>query len=99
MFELDEIKYNKLEMNHPHKHILINEKTLAVKLIDFERCKRVDTPKNVTQFCTFLTSTEISDILKSKKININEETFRKKATNYKRSYSQVSFDKIKAELK
>lgn len=99
MFAMDKIKYNKLEMNHPHKHILINEKTLNVKLIDFERCKEVEKPKNVTQFCTFLTSTEITEIFKTKKIKINAEALRKKATNYKRSYSKISFEKIKNEVK
>ncbi len=99
MFTLDAIKYNKLEMNHPHKHILIDEKTLDVKLIDFERCKKVDSPKNVTQFCTFLTSSEVTEIFTSKKIKIDAEQLRKKATAYKRTYSKKAFDKIKEEIK
>lgn len=116
MFALDTLGYNKLEMNHPHKHILIREerdsivdfenkkvkkgpKRFIVKLVDFERCKRTDKPKNVTQFVQYVTSTNYSPRLTKKKINVDSEKIRKLANSYKRKMSEENYKKIISELK
>lgn len=49
---MDKLKVNKFEMHRITKNVIVvNDKPI---LIDFERCKRVLVPKNVTQFCQFL---------------------------------------------
>lgn len=79
---LDKLKVDKSEMHHPVKHIIVGKK---IVMIDFERCKYSNKPKNVTQFCQFLNSyyekidsTRLMEILK----------------RYKRSYSDEDFNKI-----
>ena len=94
MFQLDKLGYTKEEMHHPHKHILINEHG-KIKLIDFERCRRTEKPKNLTQFCQFLTSTEFGELLKKKRINIDPEKIKNLTKNYKRTYSESTLKKIK----
>lgn len=54
---LDTLQVNKFEMHHPVKHILIKHgkpSRKTVVMIDFERCRATEKPKNVTQFCQFL---------------------------------------------
>ena len=51
-YTLDKLKVNKYEMHHPLKHALVRKNKIV--LIDFERCKRTEKPKNVTQVCQFL---------------------------------------------
>ena len=50
-FVLDKMGINKEEMHHPLKHIVIDKKPV---LLDFERTKKTEKPKNVTQFVEFL---------------------------------------------
>jgi len=52
-------------------------------MIDFERCKRVEDPKNVTQFCQFLmkrgfgsNNKRMRDVLKKYKKELNDECFK-----------------------
>ena len=78
---LDSLKINKKEMHKPLKHIIINRNN--PRFIDFERAKFTERPKNITQFCQFLTSKKVSDILKNKGIIINKATLRKFLKNYK----------------
>ena len=51
-YTLDLMKVTKEEMQHPHKHIIIENDGNA-RMIDFERCHSSPDPKNVTQFCQF----------------------------------------------
>ena len=60
---LDLLRVDKEEMHRPVKHILIGD---CIKMIDFERCHVVDKPKNLTQFCQFLMSKKMSDMLVKK---------------------------------
>lgn len=78
---MDKMKVNKLEMNHPLKHVLVRDN--KVIMIDFERCKRTENPKNVTQVCQFLSRYfNISGILE-------------KAKDYKENFSEESYKEIK----
>lgn len=49
---LDKHRVNKYEFHKPFKHALVHGNALV--LIDFERCKEVQRPKNVTQACHFI---------------------------------------------
>jgi putative serine/threonine protein kinase len=49
---MDKLKVNKLEMHRITKNAIVVGTNVV--LIDFERCKRVLVPKNVTQFFQFL---------------------------------------------
>ena len=49
---LDKMKVTKEEMHNPRKHVI--QSSRKVVMIDFERAKRSEQPKNVTQFCQYL---------------------------------------------
>ncbi len=94
--ELDKLKVNKLEMNHPYKHILVDKKPV---MIDFERMKKTLNPKNVTQFCQFLTSSNYYSILRKKGFTFEKEKMLELAKQYKSDYSLSKFNKILNYLK
>jgi predicted Ser/Thr protein kinase len=71
-------------MNNPYKHILIGKQ---IKIIDFERCKKVDKPKNVTQFCQFIISKKVG-------LRVNRDKFIKILKDYKNDQTDKDFDKI-----
>jgi predicted Ser/Thr protein kinase len=75
-------------MNHPTKHILIKKGEASRKtvvMIDFERCKQTENPKNVTQFCQY--------ILKYQK-KINKKKLMRLLQEYKKDYSSLSFRRL-----
>lgn len=88
---LDTLKVNKKELQHPIKHIIIGKKP---KMIDFERCKRTEKPKNVTQFGQFLMSANVSCILKGKGIVLNKKKFIRLLKKYKKEQTEKNFKKI-----
>ncbi|MBU0471367.1 MAG: hypothetical protein KKF89_03985 [Nanoarchaeota archaeon] len=95
--KLDMIKINKYELTNPYKHIIVQyEKPI---MIDFERCKEVKNPKNVTQLVQFLTSGRVKNILKEKHIDLDTEELRKLAKKYKEKYNEKLFQEIKEEIK
>lgn len=96
LYVMDRLKLNKEEMHHPYKHIIIGKKPV---MIDFERCKFSEKPKNVTQFCQFLISKKIMDILKNKNIVIDEERMKECARDYKHNPGRKRFEKILREFK
>ncbi|GEM_PF-1045481 len=49
---MDRMNVNKFEMHSITKNAIVVKN--KVTLIDFERCKHTEDPKNVTQFCQFL---------------------------------------------
>jgi len=93
---LDKLKVNKKELQNPYKHILINKKPV---MIDFERCKQTNKPKNITQFCQFITSKKIKQILKDKNIKINKKHLTKILKEYKKQQTDKNFKKILKEIK
>jgi len=93
MFILDEIKINKEEMHHPHKHIIINKKDRPV-LIDFERCHYTPKPKNVTQFCNYMISTFVSEIFKSKGILLDKSKIIGLEKTYKKDMNKENLTNI-----
>jgi putative serine/threonine protein kinase len=49
---LDLEKINQKELNNPYKHIFFHKR--KVMMIDFERAKITNNPKNVTQFTQYI---------------------------------------------
>ncbi len=90
---LDELGFNKEEMHRPHKHIKVQEDG-SIKMLDFERCRETKTPKNVTQFCQYITSSSLLPELKTKGIIKDEKELRSSARDYKKSPSSDTFDSI-----
>ncbi|HLG24766.1 MAG TPA: HemK2/MTQ2 family protein methyltransferase [Candidatus Nanoarchaeia archaeon] len=95
-FKMDKLKIDKEEMHHPVKHIIVVKKgkTLAPKMIDFERCRSSENPKNVTQFCQFITSGNVEKILSGKNIAIDKSRIISLAKIYKRSISIQNLNNI-----
>ena len=88
---LDKLNVNKKELQRPIKHIIIGKK---VKMIDFERCKETRHPKNVTQFCQFLTSKNMKKILEEKNIRIGKDKLIVLLQEYKKEQNEKNFKKI-----
>ncbi|MBU2589218.1 MAG: hypothetical protein KKA65_02850 [Nanoarchaeota archaeon] len=93
--KLDELLVSKEEMHNPFKHIIIKHNEPI--MIDFERSHTTLKPKNVTQFFQYLTSENISAILKEKEILLKNTTEALK--EYKKDYSEESFHKLLELLK
>lgn len=79
---LDLLGIDKQEMTRPWKHIIVPADGVPV-LIDFERCRRSRLPKNVTQFCQFLSGSRLSAALNDKKIMINTQKLLDLSKKYK----------------
>ncbi len=90
---LDSLKIEKKEMHHPIKHILIKKNN--VKMIDFERCRKTNKPKNITQFCQFLISKKVSSILIKKGFKkIKKTTLIPIVKDYKKKFDKKNLKKI-----
>jgi len=83
---MDSLGIIKLEMTRPWKHIIVT-KSDEPFLIDFERCKEARAPKNVTQFCQFLTGSAMARMLREKGIII-DRTLLTLAKEYKDALRQ-----------
>ena len=89
---MDRLKVNKKEMHNPVKHILI--KGNKAFMIDFERCYHTNKPKNTTQFCQFIMSNNLKNLLKKKGFKINRIRLLKSLIVYKHNQNEENFDKI-----
>ncbi|MFH1174289.1 MAG: hypothetical protein V1725_04095 [archaeon] len=83
---LDKLRLNKFELHHPHKHVIITKK--GPVMIDFERCRFSEHPKNVTQFVQFLTSTAFGGLLRSRGVHVSPDV-REQAKQYKNTYAEA----------
>ncbi|MAG08451.1 hypothetical protein CMO89_03185 [Candidatus Woesearchaeota archaeon] len=93
MFVLDKLGVNKEEMHHPVKHVIIG-KSLKVTLLDFERCHKSLKPKNVTQFVQFVSSSNVQDLLKKKRVKVSRSLIRKYAAKYKKERIKDNLNNI-----
>ena len=75
---MDDLSVNKEEMHHPHKHVLVDDN--SVVMLDFERCRRVDEPQNVTQCVEFVSR------MKQELSWIDADSLRELAKAYKSTY-------------
>ena len=78
---MDKLQVSKFEMHHPLKHVIVSKGKPV--LIDFERCKITERPKNVTQVAQFYAR------------YFNIEGILAKAKAYKESYSDAKFEEVK----
>ncbi len=91
--KLDVLKVNKEEMLRPQKHVLIG-KSEKITMLDFERCRKTQKPKNVTQLCQFLTGKYLGSLLRRKGIVIDREKILAAAKGYKHHQTGENFNKI-----
>ncbi|MEK6984313.1 MAG: HemK2/MTQ2 family protein methyltransferase [Nanoarchaeota archaeon] len=96
MFVLDKLRIDKEEMHHPVKHVIVSKGKPV--LLDFERVHNSDNPKNVTQFCQFITSGHVNHLLKNKKIGIDKHRVIELARIYKGRKDTKNFKKIIEEI-
>lgn len=101
LYILDQLGINKQEMSHPQKHIIIKniirdnaKNIIAPVLIDFERCRATQKPRNVTQFIQYLTSKNILVLLNKMNIKINKEIIQNAAKVYKTEKTKENYNKI-----
>tara|TARA_Y100000310_G_scaffold345827_1_gene470693 strand:+ start:5061 stop:5747 length:687 start_codon:yes stop_codon:yes gene_type:complete len=78
---MDKLKVSKFEMHHPLKHVIVSKNKPV--LIDFERCKLTERPKNVTQVAQFYAR------------YFGIEGILEKAKAYKETYSDAKFKDVK----
>jgi len=90
-FIMDQLGINKHEMTNPYKHVLVKKEPVQ---IDFERCNYSDKPKNVTQFCQFVSGGKVAEILKTKSIRLNRSQILAAAKAYKKSICKKRFEKL-----
>ena len=92
LFQLDQLGITKEEMHHPTKHIIVRSGKPV--LIDFERCRFTEKPKNVTQLVQYLTSSRLSAQLREKGFSLTG--LRKWARTYE--YSPLQIEELKKRI-
>jgi len=85
--ELDLKRINQQELKNPYKHIFFYKK--KAMMIDFERAKISNKPKNVTQFCQYICN----------KFRIDPKKLAPIMKDYKKSNSENDFKRIIKILK
>lgn len=79
IYQMDVLNINKFELTNPYKHIIIRDHEPI--MIDFERCRMTEKPKNITQFIQYLNSGRVKSILADKSIVV--ESLQDLANKYK----------------
>jgi release factor glutamine methyltransferase len=90
MYTMDELGINKFEMHHPVKHVIIDKHTPV--LLDFERCRNTEDPKNISQFCDYML--RISKQLSNKNINFDRDELIELSKEYKKNRTKKNYKKI-----
>ncbi|MBN1275648.1 hypothetical protein JXA12_05150 [Candidatus Woesearchaeota archaeon] len=93
---MDLLGVNKLEMTRPYKHILVRRVKSGVEavMIDFERCKRTEKPKNVTQACQYIA--RLQPLLSVAGVDVDAERVKGLGARYKRQgYDEKAFKELK----
>lgn len=97
LYLFDTFGINKYEMNHPDKHIIIRNHVPI--MIDFERCRYTEDPKNITQVVQFLTAGRITLLLEKKWIYVDKKWMQDAARVYKDRRTKENYNKIIALIK
>lgn len=92
-YAMDQMRISKFEMQNPYKHILVDKKGKP-HMIDFERARHTEDPKNVTQFCDFLISMKYRLILEKKDIIIDKKRMIDAAKEYRKNMDKKNFENI-----
>jgi release factor glutamine methyltransferase len=82
--KLDSLGINKFEMARPVKHVIVKDDGKPV-LIDFERARFTENPKNVTQLCDFMMSEPVQDRLSRLMISYDKGAILDLAKAYRHS--------------
>lgn len=98
MHQLDKLKVDKEEMHRPVKHIVVTKSNKPV-LLDFERAHETQKPKNVTQFCQFLISSNLNSLLAKKNIKLKRNKMITLAQKYKKEMDKQNFNNILKEIR
>jgi predicted Ser/Thr protein kinase len=96
---LDELGFTKQELNHPYKDILVRQGAGVEGepvMLDFERARKSLAPKNVTQFCQYLTSHAVTQMLAEAGLSVDTAGMRKHARAYKATQTRLAFEAIVA---
>ena len=93
VYRLDELGINKEEMHHPLKHIIVQSNNKP-RLIDYERASYTENPKNLTQFCQFISSGNVSELLQNKNIIIQKQQIIDLARQYKKENINIVYKQI-----
>jgi release factor glutamine methyltransferase len=97
---MDRIGINKFEMTNPYKHLLVRRKAdgaVEVVMIDFERCRRTEKPKNVTQACQYFAKARLLDLFTKAGLFVDGERLKELGTKYKREgYDEGVFRELLA---
>ena len=81
---LDGLGVNKEEFHWPVKHIIVRPGN-GITLLDFERCRKTQRPKNITQFLQFLASNKVNALLEKKGIVLKPALLRQISRTYAES--------------
>jgi HemK-related putative methylase len=90
---LDNLGINKFELTNPYKHIIIDKNNVPY-MIDFERCRFTDNPKNVTQFLQYLSSNQLKNLLRKKNIIIKKSEIINLSKEYKKNLDSALIKKF-----
>ncbi|MBI2175739.1 methyltransferase [Candidatus Woesearchaeota archaeon] len=93
--KLDKLGVNKEEMSRPQKHVLVDSRG-KLTMLDFERCRKTQQPKNITQLCQFLAVRHANLLLRQKGVTIDRNELLAAAQEYKNSQNEENFKKIEA---
>lgn len=77
---LDQLGIQKEEMHRPLKNVIVSGNNIY--LLDFERARKMPKPHNVTQYCQFVTSSYLSQIITPKGIQFDVDKIRTAAKLY-----------------
>lgn len=91
-FVMDEMKIIKEEMHNPYKHVIVRDGKAV--LIDFERVHSSESPKNVTQFCQYVTSARLIKTMKEKGFKIKKKEVISAAKKYKKAMTRENLRAI-----
>lgn len=91
LYKLDAAGINKFELTNPYKHIIVTPDYKTV-MIDFERARHSQRPKNMSQFAQYLLSSKILFLLQSKGILNDVEKFKVALKIYQQEGKKFSTD-------
>jgi len=88
---MDLMGVNKNELTNPYKDILVTRDNKAV-MIDFERCKKAEKPKNVTQFLQYIAKNK--ELLRRRGVLVDKDELVRLGRLYKNDCSEENFKRI-----
>ncbi|KAJ1459701.1 hypothetical protein M885DRAFT_585665 [Pelagophyceae sp. CCMP2097] len=91
-FALDGAGIEKREMQRPLRHLIVSAERCV--FLDFERCRFVAKPRNVTQFCQYLASAWVLQQLRRLGVHVDVKALREATKAYKTDPANPTFQDI-----